>query len=150
MNPNTISWQPISTAPQNKYVLVATRSGYMGTPWCYDVAQFSAGHHDRWDDVSGDGLDGKPEFWSELPIPPIIDEGPTTLWEVPNTISSQVKAFRYDPAKQELFVRFSSGLYVYSQVPPHIYQAFQKAESAGAFLNQTIKGFYGYKKIQEE
>lgn len=147
MNPNTISWQPISTAPHNKYVLVATRSGYVGTPWCYDVAQFSAGHHDRWDDISGDGLDGKPEFWSELPIPPIIDEGP--VWEEPAKVSSQVKAFRYDPAKQELFVRFSSGLYVYSGVGAKLYREFQQAESAGTFLAKYVKGFYDYKKIQE-
>lgn len=147
MNPNTISWQPISTAPHNKFLLVACRSGYVTTPWCYFVAQFTAGYLDRWDSVSNDGLDGEPEYWSELPVPPIIDEGP--VWKVPVNASSQVKAFRYDPAKQELFVRFSSGVYVYSDVPLGTYQLLQQAESAGSFLNREIKGSFLYKKIEE-
>jgi hypothetical protein len=69
-----MNWQPIATAPRNKYVLVARDSGYIGYPWCYEVAQFTAGYHDRWDSVSNDAIEPQPLYWCELPTPPCVTD----------------------------------------------------------------------------
>lgn len=65
-----MNWQPIETAPHNAYVLIAKESGYVGTPWDYRVGMFTAGWHDRWDDVAGDIIEPEPLFWAPLPEPP--------------------------------------------------------------------------------
>jgi hypothetical protein len=60
-------WKPIRTAPHNKFVLTARRSGYVGIDWWLETAQFTAGWHDRWDDIAGDVMEPSPLFWTELP-----------------------------------------------------------------------------------
>ncbi len=67
------NWKPIGTAPQNKFILVACPSGYLGVDWVYVVAQFTAGYHDRWDDEANDALMDsgyKPLYWDSLPNEP--------------------------------------------------------------------------------
>ena len=66
-------WKPIETAPHNKFVLVACRSGYMTIEWIFRVAQFTEGYHDRWDNEANDALMDSghdPEYWTELPESP--------------------------------------------------------------------------------
>lgn len=67
-------WHPIDTAPSNEFVLVACRSGYLGIEWIVTTAKYTKGYHDRWDDEGNDGLMDrglKPEYWMELPPPPL-------------------------------------------------------------------------------
>lgn len=63
-------WQPIDTAPKNKFVLVACKSGYLGIKWVYCVAQYTEGYHDRWDDDALMDRGYKPLYWKELPVDP--------------------------------------------------------------------------------
>ncbi len=65
-----MNWQPIATAPKNRFVLVARDSGYITYPWCYEVARFTEGYHDRWDTVGNDAIEPEPTHWCELPTPP--------------------------------------------------------------------------------
>lgn len=66
-------WLPIDTAPKNKFVLVACKSGYRGLKWVYCAAKYTEGYHDRWDDEASDALMDRgyePLYWSELPSDP--------------------------------------------------------------------------------
>jgi hypothetical protein len=70
---SAIKWKPIDTAPENKFILVACKSGYMGIEWIYRVAQFTSGYIDRWDDegnVALKDIGHEPLYWTELPNPP--------------------------------------------------------------------------------
>ncbi|KKN03094.1 hypothetical protein LCGC14_1111210 [marine sediment metagenome] len=61
--------------------------------------------------------------------------------------SSNLAAIGYDEEDNSLFVRFNSGQeYVYYDVPVDIFEAFKDAESKGKYLNEHIKGAYGYAK----
>jgi len=65
----------MESAPENEFVLVACKSGYVTTPWIFRVAQFTEGYHDRWDNEANDALMDNgdvPEFWTELPDPPTV------------------------------------------------------------------------------
>jgi hypothetical protein len=50
--------------------------------------------------------------------------------------SIAIRSLFYVPAKRELWVTFVSGRrYVYDDVPPEVFDAFQAAPSRGAFFN---------------
>ena len=68
---------------------------------------------------------------------------------MPNMIpvsSSNLAAVGY--ADGTLFIRFhSGGLYAYSNVPEHIYQALMSAPSHGKFFHAYIKNVYPYRRL---
>jgi hypothetical protein len=55
--------------------------------------------------------------------------------------SSVLAGFRYDPDRQQLWLRFRGGdLYVYQMVPEAVVQAFLNAPSHGHYFNTAIRG----------
>jgi hypothetical protein len=66
---------------------------------------------------------------------------------VTNSGSGNSQEVGYDEPSQELWVRFTSGLYYYEGVPKAIYDGLLSASSFGAFLNQTVKGVYAYHRV---
>jgi hypothetical protein len=58
--------------------------------------------------------------------------------------SAAIADFRYQPETKTLLVWFSDSgeLYRYIDVPPAVFQAFEKAQSKGRFLNKYIKDRY--------
>ena len=65
----------------------------------------------------------------------------TPAWQ--HVESSAIDAIAYDPARRELFVRFSGGAeYAYRGVPPEEVAALLAAESIGTFVNTRIKPRY--------
>lgn len=64
-------WQPITTAPENRFVLVACE-GQASATWVYFTARLNE-HHSRWENEDGYALSVfgyTPLYWSALPIPP--------------------------------------------------------------------------------
>ena len=62
--------------------------------------------------------------------------------------SSQVASVGYDHESQTLEVEFTSGaLYQYFGVPADVYDGLLAAESAGRYLNSSIKGVYDYERV---
>lgn len=61
--------------------------------------------------------------------------------------SSHIKGASYDADTQELVVNFSKASYAYSGVSEETALAFEKAESAGQYLENFIKGSYPYRKL---
>lgn len=62
--------------------------------------------------------------------------------------SSNVAAIRYDPEQSLLEVEFLNGArYQYYDVPEHVAQALEQAESKGIFLAQSIKGYFRYCRV---
>ncbi|SFS18040.1 KTSC domain-containing protein [Agrococcus baldri] len=54
--------------------------------------------------------------------------------------SSSVDAVGFDPARNELTIRFvGGGTYVYGMVPRAVFEALLAAESIGTFVNQRVK-----------
>lgn len=66
---------------------------------------------------------------------------------IPFNSSSHVKGVRYDSETQELVVVFDRASYLYSGVPIQVANGFRDAPSAGQYLDQQIKGVYGFKKL---
>ncbi len=63
--------------------------------------------------------------------------------------SSLIKAIGYDEDTQKLTINFKTGgKYVYSEVPPAVWEAFRAAESVGRFFSANIKGGYSYEKAE--
>lgn len=62
--------------------------------------------------------------------------------------SSNIEAIGYDPAAQELHVRFlkSGETYVYYNVEEWVFNEIMQADSKGTYLNNNIKGRYDYGK----
>ena len=57
--------------------------------------------------------------------------------------SSAIERVAYDQRERRLTVWFIGGRrYVYSEVPRTVYEALCAAESAGTYLNASIKGRY--------
>jgi hypothetical protein len=57
--------------------------------------------------------------------------------------SSSVDAVGFDPARNELTIRFVSGdSYVYGMVPSAVVDALLAADSIGRFVNERIKPRY--------
>ena len=63
--------------------------------------------------------------------------------------SSNVEAIGYDPATQELHVRFlkSGETYVYYNVEESVFDEFMQADSKGQYLNLNIKERYDFGKL---
>jgi len=61
--------------------------------------------------------------------------------------SSNIHSVGYDENLQILEIVFkSSGIYEYYGVPKNVYRGLIEAPSKGKFLNEHIKGKYGYEK----
>lgn len=57
--------------------------------------------------------------------------------------SSSVDAVGFDPARNELTIRFvDGGTYVYGMVPRSVFDALLDADSPGGFVNQQVKPRY--------
>lgn len=70
----------------------------------------------------------------------------TVTWE--SVESTNIDMIGYDDENSQLHVRFRSGAeYVYSEVPPAVYQEFLDADSKGKYLNERIKGRYEYARV---
>jgi hypothetical protein len=62
--------------------------------------------------------------------------------------STAIRNLFYDPAKRELWVTFVSGRrYLYAEVPPEVFDAFNTAPSRGAFFNYEIRDRYAFREI---
>ena len=62
--------------------------------------------------------------------------------------SSVVSGIQYYPSTSTLRIIYVSGtIYDYANVPEKVYKEMKTAFSKGTYLNQYIKGFYKYKKI---
>lgn len=58
--------------------------------------------------------------------------------------STSLSFVKYDKETEELVVTFHSGRsYTYESVPKEVYDGLLKAESAGLYYAQRIKGVYG-------
>ena len=65
--------------------------------------------------------------------------------------STAIRNLFYVPVKRELWVTFVSGRrYVYADVPPDVFDAFQVASSRGAFFNHEIRDRYRFREIARE
>lgn len=65
--------------------------------------------------------------------------------------SSNIKAIGYDPFDRILKVvmkRFPNIMYEYKDVPLHVFQLMEKAESKGKYFVTDIKGKYDYQKVE--
>lgn len=63
--------------------------------------------------------------------------------------SSVVAAITYDVLSSTLCVIYVSGqVYDYKDVPVEVYKAMKAASSKGEFLNEQIKGKYGFEKVK--
>lgn len=57
--------------------------------------------------------------------------------------SSAIERVGYNPGSSELSIWFSGARrYIYSAVPPEVYDALCQAPSAGQFVNDNVKGRY--------
>jgi len=63
--------------------------------------------------------------------------------------SSNVEAVGYDPASQELHVRFlgTGQTYVYYEVPEWVFEELKNAASIGSYLNRQVKGRFQHAKL---
>jgi len=62
--------------------------------------------------------------------------------------SSVLAGFRYDPDRQQLWLRFQSGdLYLYPMVPVAVMQALLDAPSHGHFFNTAIRGCFSCRRL---
>lgn len=62
--------------------------------------------------------------------------------------SSNIAGFLYDEASQTLTVEFKQGSkYNYYDVPQHIFDGLNIADSKGKYLNANIKGHYRYARL---
>jgi KTSC domain len=62
--------------------------------------------------------------------------------------STAIRNLFYVPKKRELRVTFVSGRrYVYDDVPQDVFDAFQTAESRGAFFNHEIRDRYEFREV---
>jgi hypothetical protein len=60
--------------------------------------------------------------------------------------SSMIGAVAYDDERRDLHVRFASGqTYTYADVPREVFEALLAAESAGRYLNASVKGRYAHR-----
>lgn len=61
--------------------------------------------------------------------------------------SSNIIGFGYDPATQELTVKFHGGRsYTYTGVPKHIYTGMKGTDSVGKFFSSKIKDVFPFTK----
>ncbi len=61
--------------------------------------------------------------------------------------SSFIRLYFYDAKRAELTIVFQTGRqYIYSEVPPEVYQRMQQAESLGEYFNANVKDHYPFRK----
>lgn len=61
--------------------------------------------------------------------------------------SSAIREIDYDPERQRLMLTFVNGKsYIYDDVPPDVFEAFEAAPSKGAFFNHTIRDRYRFRE----
>lgn len=58
--------------------------------------------------------------------------------------SSSCQAYKYDEATETLYIRFTSGVYEYFDVPEEVVQMFVEAKSIGSFFYHNIRKIYNY------
>ena len=58
--------------------------------------------------------------------------------------SPNINRLKYSKSDKELSIEFASGLYIYHDVPEHIYLGLQDATSIGSYYNREIRGKYRY------
>lgn len=64
--------------------------------------------------------------------------------------SSHISAVKYEEETKKLYVDFEdTGVYVYSGVQKHTWQAFMDASSKGGFLSRHIKPYHSVEKNGE-
>ncbi len=62
--------------------------------------------------------------------------------------STAIRNIAYDTATRKLWVTFTTGRrYVYEDVALEVVQAFQRADSRGAFFNHEIRDRYPYHEV---
>lgn len=67
-------WQPIETAPRDKYIIIAGDSGYSNTPLRVSVCKYDAEWNIPWRDHAGDAFQeggSWPTHWMPLPGKPL-------------------------------------------------------------------------------
>jgi len=63
-------------------------------------------------------------------------------------LSSNIESIRYEDEQSILEVTFlNGGVYQYYDVPAHIAQELERADSKGSFLASAIKGHFRYSKV---
>lgn len=62
--------------------------------------------------------------------------------------SSNIVAVGWD--NDDLYVKYNSGVYVYSGVDKYLFEQLLQAESKGRFLSEEIKPVYKYKKLENK
>ncbi len=69
-------WREIGTVPVNRFVLMASLSGYIGIEWHYETAKYIPSYIQApYRDVGNDSLGDagfKPTHWMPLPKPPTL------------------------------------------------------------------------------
>jgi hypothetical protein len=64
--------------------------------------------------------------------------------------SSAIAGHGYDAGRHTLRLKYRNGrVYDYFEVPPAIYEEFLIADSAGEFVNLSIKPFYHYSEVEQ-
>jgi hypothetical protein len=62
--------------------------------------------------------------------------------------SSNVARIGYEEDAEEVYVEFyNSGTYVYSGVPPIVFEDFERAPSKGKFVNEVLKPRYACHRL---
>jgi len=61
--------------------------------------------------------------------------------------SSNVRSAGYDPAKKELEIEFSTGVYRFFEVPESVYDGFIGSGSKGSFFAANIKGKFPHQRM---
>ena len=62
--------------------------------------------------------------------------------------SSSLASVGYSPTHAILEVEFKHGaIYRYLDVPTDVFEAFQAADSKGAFFNDAVKDRYSYQRV---
>lgn len=68
--------------------------------------------------------------------------------DFPAFTSSNISSIRYESEQTVLEITFhNGGTYQYYDVPSHVADDFERAESKGSFLASAIKGHYRYTKV---
>jgi hypothetical protein len=62
--------------------------------------------------------------------------------------STVIRKYVYDATTGDLWITFVSGRrYIYAEVPPDIFTAFNEAPSRGTFFNHAIRDRYDYREV---
>jgi lysyl-tRNA synthetase class 2 len=65
--------------------------------------------------------------------------------------STVIRDWRYDEARNELTIVFTSGkVYVYQLVPPSIGAGMKAAFSKGEYFNAHVRDRYGFRQVEGE